>query len=123
MCGVALLGAAICLAVRSLRPDLAKPITVAVLTVMFFLLMETVLPILDQGKTILTNNMVPVQYLETVMKAVGISYLTAFGADACRDLEQSSLAGTVEWIGNVFILSLAVPYLMDFAEQLTEILS
>ena len=48
------------------------------------------------------------EYFTVALKALGISYITAFAADSCRDFGLSALAQTSEIVGKsaIFILSL-----------------
>lgn len=48
-------------------------------------------------------------YFVTALKALGISYITTFAADACRDFGLSALAQTAETAGKVTIFALSLP--------------
>lgn len=48
-------------------------------------------------------------YFVTALKALGISYITTFAADTCRDFGLSSLAQTAETAGKVTIFVLSLP--------------
>lgn len=48
-------------------------------------------------------------YFETALKALGISYISTFAADACRDYGLSSLAQTAETVGKITIFLLSLP--------------
>ncbi len=53
------------------------------------------------------------EYFKVALKAVGIGYVTAFVADACRDCGQSSLALKAEFAGKCAIFILSVPLMMS----------
>lgn len=48
-------------------------------------------------------------YFETALKALGISYITTFAADICRDYGLSGLAQASEVAGKVTIFLLSLP--------------
>lgn len=48
-------------------------------------------------------------FFGTALKALGISYITAFAAEICRDFGLSSLAQTAEITGKIAIFSLSIP--------------
>ncbi len=48
-------------------------------------------------------------YFVTALKALGISYITTFAADACRDFGLTSLAQTAEIAGKITIFALSLP--------------
>lgn len=49
------------------------------------------------------------QYFTVALKALGISYITAFAADLCRDFGLSALAQTAEIAGKIVIFVLSLP--------------
>ena len=48
------------------------------------------------------------QYFTVSLKALGISYVTSFAADTCRDFGQSALAAKAEFAGKCAIFILCV---------------
>lgn len=48
-------------------------------------------------------------YFTTALKALGISYITAFSADMCRDYGLSALAQASEITGKISIFILSIP--------------
>lgn len=56
-------------------------------------------------------------YFTTVLKALGISYITSFAADTCRDFGLSALAQTAEICGKVAIFVLSVPLVTSVLEM------
>ena len=54
-----------------------------------------------------TENALP--YFTIALKALGISYLTSFAADMCRDYGMSALAQSAEIAGKATIFALSIP--------------
>ena len=48
-------------------------------------------------------------YFTVALKALGISYITNFSADLCRDYGLSALAQSAETVGKVTIFALSIP--------------
>lgn len=48
-------------------------------------------------------------YFAVALKALGVSYLTSFSADICRDYGMSALAQSAETAGKVMIFALSLP--------------
>lgn len=48
-------------------------------------------------------------YFSVAVKALGISYITGFAADTCRDFGQTALASKAEFAGRCAIFVLCVP--------------
>ncbi len=58
------------------------------------------------------NNM----YFVIALKALGISYISAFAADICRDYGLSALAQTAEVSGKITIFILSLPLVTEILE-------
>ena len=57
-----------------------------------------------------------------VLKALGICYLTSFGADLCRDFGQTSLAGKIELAGKVCIVVLTLSLVRQILDTALELI-
>lgn len=57
-----------------------------------------------------------------MMRATGITVLAEFGAQLCRDAEESALAGRVELAGRAALLTMTAPLLTDMLARIAEIL-
>ena len=55
-------------------------------------------------------------YFTTALKALGISYISTFAADMCRDYGLSVLAQTAETAGKVTIFLLSLPLVITVLE-------
>ena len=55
-------------------------------------------------------------YFVTALKALGISYITTFAADICRDFGLSALAQTAEIAGKATIFMLSLPLMIAVLE-------
>lgn len=63
-------------------------------------------------------------YYKTAVKALGISYITAFASNTCRDAGQTALAEKAELAGRVAVFLLALPLLetvLKLALELAEL--
>ncbi len=56
-------------------------------------------------------------YFVTALKALGVSYITTFTADACRDFGLTSLAQTAEIAGKITIFALSLPLVTAVLEM------
>lgn len=95
----------------------------------FLLLLFTViiifLSVLDQIKYIFSlltymaeKAQVEPVYFKTILKIIGIAYITEFGAQLIRDAGLNSLASKVELAGKLFILMLAIPIITAVIETI-----
>ncbi|WP_082233872.1 stage III sporulation protein AD [Halobacillus massiliensis] len=59
-------------------------------------------------------------YLKTILKIIGIAYITEFGAQLIRDAGLAALASKVELAGKLFILMLAIPIITALIETILD---
>ena len=57
------------------------------------------------------------EYFTVALKALGISYITTFAADSCRDFGLSALAQTSEIVGKIAIFILSLPLVTSILES------
>lgn len=61
-------------------------------------------------------------YLETILKIIGIAYITELGANITKDAGLESVASKIELAGKIFILLLAVPIITAVIEMILDFL-
>ncbi len=57
-----------------------------------------------------------------MLKALGIAFVSKFCADVCRDCGENTLAGGVESVGKIAMISLCLPILAQILSRASEIL-
>ncbi len=107
----ALVICAIAVLIRQYKPEYSMVISLLAGIVILFAVCSGVLPVLDRLREYAEHAGVSGEYLDVLIKAIGICYLTQFSADSCRDAGESSLAGKVELAGKIAILISALPLL------------
>ncbi len=60
-------------------------------------------------------------YLTLLLKAVGATYACEFCAGICKDAGYGGVAGQVEMLGKVYILSMGMPVLLSLMESIQSI--
>lgn len=60
-------------------------------------------------------------YLSLLLKAVGATYACEFCAGICRDAGYGGVAGQMEMLGKVYILSMGMPILISLMESIQSI--
>lgn len=111
-----IVSAVLCLLLKQYRPEYAA---VAAAVCGVFLLMgildamEPVFAALDEliGQTGVSSD-----YLQAVLKALGICYTAQLASDTCRDAGQTAIAAKIELAGRTAVLVLALPMFMEVAQ-------
>lgn len=61
-------------------------------------------------------------YIETILKIIGIAYITELGANITRDAGLGAVAAKIELAGKVFILLMAIPIITAVIEAILSFL-
>ncbi len=61
-------------------------------------------------------------YINVLIKIVGISYLTQFSADLCRDCGYHSLANQLQIFGKISVLAVSMPVVLSLLEMINQVL-
>lgn len=120
--GAALAAAVLLVFLRERYPALAVQLMIAFVATVFLLLVPvlgTVVGVfVDLGQRARLNTM----YLDTVLRVIGVAYVSSFGAQLCKDAKEEALAVTVELTGKIIIAVLALPVLLGVLESLLRLL-
>lgn len=118
----ALLGLVLLVLLRQERPEMAVLLSVIVGIVLLTAILRQVGTLIDLVVGLAARAELNLHYAGSLLRVIGIAYLTEFGAQVCRDAGEGNLAGKVELAGKVFILILAVPILLAVLETLLRLL-
>ncbi|WP_026906658.1 stage III sporulation protein AD [Paucisalibacillus globulus] len=61
-------------------------------------------------------------YIETILKIIGIAYITELGASITKDAGLGAVASKIELAGKIFILLLAIPIITAVVEAILNFL-
>lgn len=107
--GVGLTAVVLSLVVRRSNPEMAVQIALVVACIVFLFVLDKIQAIIGLFEEMAGRAGVGEMYLVILLKIIGISYLTEFGAQVCRDAGEGTIAAKVELAGKVMILVMAVP--------------
>lgn len=107
--GVALLAAVIAVMLRRGTGEYAMILRLAAGALIILLVLQAAAPALQQINQLLELAGVGGEYAGILFRALGVTFLTQFAADACRDAGEGALGSKVELAGRVSILVLALP--------------
>lgn len=109
----AIIASILAITVKQDRPEYALQISLAAGAIIFFLMVGKLASILDVIYELTSKLDVEVVYLKSIIKIIGIAYITEFGSQVCRDGGESSIATKVEFAGKILIMVLALPILLS----------
>ena len=122
LCMVALLIVTSTTVIREWKSDFLPLIRIGAIVLFGGLLIACAKPLLSLI-TGLGKSAGASQYMETVLKGLGIVILTQISADICRDSGEGTLATHIETVGKLELLLLSIPLIEEIlatAQRLLE---
>lgn len=107
--GLAIVTTAICILIKQYRPEFAMVASLCCGALIFGLIILNLTPAFDTIRELMDRLNLDNQYTRTIIKALGVCYITQLAADTCRDADQTAIAGKVELAGKVMIILLSLP--------------
>lgn len=109
LAAASLIGALLLAVVRQHSPAFAVALSVTVAVAVFLYILPDVAEVVRLVQAYALRGGVTDRLLATVMRVLGIAYLTELAAGVCRDAGEAALGQRVELGGKVLILLLGVP--------------
>ena len=106
---IALIGSVTALLMRTVRQEYAVMISCTAGAALLFGTLSQLTGIAETMRHICETYNVPAAVPGTVVKILGIAYLTEFGVSVSRDAGQQTIAGGLIIGGRILILSCALP--------------
>jgi stage III sporulation protein AD len=120
--GLALIAAVLSVLIKGQRPDIAIQISIAAGIIIFLFMVVRISTVIVLLKDLANRVNIDIVYLGTVLKIIGIAYITTFGADVCRDAGEGSIASKIELAGKVMIMILAIPIVTSLLDLIVSIM-
>lgn len=119
---IAVLTCVASLIVKQVKPDFANLVSLAGGVVILLLLINYISNILDVFRNLIDKANLSPTLFSSILKIIGIGYLTEFTANLCQDTGNSSLASKVGLAGKIIILFLALPIITNLLDVIMGIL-
>lgn len=119
---LAVSGVLLALMLKQTKPEYSVFISMAVCICIFIYLLsklQTVLGYLNQLEALVHVDGI---YLDTILKMLGITYITQFASDICKDAGFGAVSSQIELFARVSILFLSFPVLMALVQMIGEVL-
>lgn len=97
------------LIIKREKPEIAVQLSLTLATIIFLIILNKVGIILNLFRDMAEKANISQVYLNTILKIIGIAYITEFGAQVCRDAGEGAIAGKIELAGKVLVMVMAIP--------------
>ena len=119
--GIALLAAMLILMLKELRPAFVAPMRLAATLLLLGAALTLYAPVLSRIQSLFVQTGAQ-EYMDVVLRALGIALICELSALFCRDLGEQTLAQGVQLFGKMEILVLSLPLLDKVLEMAKELL-
>ena len=99
---------------RELKRDLVPLVVVTLGVIVFLACLPRISETVDFLKTL--TDYAGEERVKTVLRALGIAYLTSVAAELCRTCGEQSVVTYIETAGKISLLALAVPLFKELIE-------
>ena len=120
--GIGLITVVTCMLVKPMKPEISIIIGLCGGILILSQTINYIVEIIESFTNIVQKTGLDTSLLKTVLKIIGIGYLTEFSANLCADSGNSSIADKILFSGKVIILVIALPIVTNIIEIIMEIL-
>lgn len=118
--GIGLIGGILAMTVRQYKREFGILTALATAIVVFIYAADMLGNIIIGLESLINETGVDIKYFTSVVKVVGIAYITQFGAEILRDSGENAIALKLELAGKIFIMGLTLPIISDFLRACIE---
>lgn len=104
------------------KQELSLQLSIVAGLIIFLMVIDKIPPILKVLENLADKAGIELIYFSILLKIIGISYITEFGAQVCRDAGEVSIATKIELGGKILIFLQAIPIVLALLELLLSIM-
>ncbi|MBQ4518871.1 MAG: stage III sporulation protein AD [Clostridia bacterium] len=120
--GIALAGTVTAIVLKEYKPVFAVGIGCMTAIIIFIMLLEQISYVFDVIHLVASRLSLQDEYIEIIIRIIGIAYLARFGSEICRDAGQNAIAQKIELAGKIIIVVTSIPILTAVLNLLIGIL-
>ncbi len=120
--GLALITTVFLMILRQENPQMAVLLSIAFSIIVFLMLAGKLSTIIQVVTELSHKAQINFFFLSTMLKILGVAYLSEFAAAICRDAGEQAVAQKLEFGAKIIIAVLALPILVAILESLIQIM-
>lgn len=120
--GLGFVATLLILIIKQQKPELAVQIGLALATIIFLSVLGKIQLVLTVFQDLADKANISQLYLNTILKIIGIAYITEFGSQVCRDAGEGAVAGKIEFAGKIMIMIMAIPIIALVLDTITRLI-
>ncbi len=108
--------------IKAHRPEMGIQISLVFGAIVMIFLAGKIKGILDLINLYISKVNINGVYITSLIKIIGMAYITEFAAESCRDADQNAIAVKVELAGKILIMITAVPIVTSVMSVILDML-
>lgn len=108
--------------IKEQRPEFTIYASIIAGAIILYFVFEELTPIVSVLQNLSSKKGVTSKFFGILLKITGISYLTEFGANVCKDSGETAIASKVELAGKVLIIGISIPILTTLMDTLVKLI-
>ena len=121
--GISLISLVLIIILRQYRPEFAIYVSIFAGILIIALVIDKLNGIVDMIKSLTSRTNINSKFLILLIKMTGISFLSEFGVNICRDSGESAIASKIEMGTKIIIISMSIPIISSLLEIVLKLLS
>lgn len=106
---IGIVGVLLALMLKHTRPEFAVYLSIATSVLLLILAVGRLEVVVESVKLIQSSISVQTAYIQVLLKIIGITYISEFASDICRDAGYSTIAGQIGVFSKLSILAVSMP--------------
>lgn len=119
---IGVVGALLAVQFKNGKNEYSIYISMAVSLLIFFFILSEIKIFIELIREIGKYMNLHTSYITTLLKMLGITYVSEFASAICKDAGYQAISGQIEIFAKLFILGLSVPILLSLLEVIREFL-
>lgn len=119
---IGVVGALLAVQFKNGKNEYSVYISMAVSLLIFFFILSEMKIFIELIRKISDYMSLHPSYINTLLKMLGITYVSEFASTICKDAGYQAISGQIEIFAKLFILGLSVPVLLSLLEVIGEFL-
>ena len=106
---IGIAGVLLALQIKQARPEYAVYLSVATGVFLLIMAAQRLEVVVESVRLIQNSISIQSSYIQVLLKIIGITYISEFAADICRDAGYSAVAGQIGIFAKLSILAVSIP--------------
>ncbi len=120
--GIGLVATILAVILRQDKPEISIQISIVAGLIIFLFILTKFKYVIDVLSDLARRIDIDFIYFTTILKIIGIAYITEFAAQISRDAGESAIASKIELAGKVLIMVISIPIIMAVLDLIIKIM-